>query len=42
MDREEGTSNNCTDSDSDSASILGLDTPPDVEVDNRNVALQRA
>jgi hypothetical protein len=42
VDREEGTSNNCTDSDSGSASILGLDTPPDVEVDNRNVALQRA
>ena len=53
VDREEGNSNNCTDSDSGSASILGLDTdaydihhprppPPDVEVDNRDVALQRA
>ena len=54
MDREEGNnSNNCTDSDSGSASILGLDTdaydihhprppPPDVEVDDRDVALQRA
>ncbi len=52
VDREEGNnSNNCTDSDSGSASILGFDNvydmynprppPPDVEVDNRDVALQR-
>ncbi len=54
LDREEGNnSNNCTDSGFGSANILVVDTdmydiyhprppPPEVEVDNSGVALQRA